>query len=285
MKNVSHRAPPARLAIAAALSVAASAAESGAAPARAMAAPTFADLADLALPAPIVAHVRVRRAIPVRAVQAQGVRPGTTRLFVEGELVSLLRSPSGLPLRLTWLADLPDPPGKTKARLRDRSELILFAAPVPGRPAELRLNAPDAQIAWSEGDAATIRALLREETAGAAPRITGFGRAFHAKGDLPGTSETRIFLESSGGRPISISIVRHPDSLPQWSVALGELTGAAAGRPGQNSLLWYRLACTIPSDLPAESLTGAEDDGAAIRFDYRLVRESLGPCQRGRNAR
>jgi hypothetical protein len=51
-------------------------------------------------------------------------------------------------------------------------------------------------------------------------------------------------------------------------------------------LLWYRLACTLPATLPPQSLAEAGPEGAnAIRADYRLVVQQLGPCVRMRRRR
>ena len=54
-------------------------------------------------------------------------------------------------------------------------------------------------------------------------------------------------------------------------------------RPRPESLLWYRLACTLPHALPTQSFADADRDGrAAIQADYRLILERLGPCARTR---
>jgi hypothetical protein len=155
---------------------------------------------------------------------------------------------------------------------------------VPGRPAELRLVARDAQLAYSPEAAARLRNLLREAAAAdAPPRITGIGRAFHVRGSLPGESETQIFLQTSDNRPISLNVLRRPGEQPRWSVALGEMVDDAAQVPRGESLLWYRLTCTLPQALPASSLSDASaDEARAIRADYRLVIEGLGRCVKNR---
>src|SRR5215212_6940496 len=79
----------------------------------AAAGPTYADLADLALAAPVAAQVRVARAAAVRAERAPGLKPGFARFYVEADLVSLIRSPQSLPARLSYVVDLPlDAKGK-----------------------------------------------------------------------------------------------------------------------------------------------------------------------------
>ncbi|HEX8642477.1 MAG TPA: hypothetical protein VF702_01030 [Allosphingosinicella sp.] len=245
---------------------------------------TYADVADLALAAPVAAHVRVVRAAALRARDAQGVRAGHRRFLVSAELVSLIRAPEALPARLTWLVDLPNDSRGRAARLPKRSELLVLATPVAGRPGELRLVAPDAQLPYSPAAADRLRAILREAAgAGSPPRITAIGRAFHVPGAIPGESETQIFLQTAGGRPVSLSILRRPGEEPRWAVSLAEFVDDNAAAPRRDTLLWYRLACTLPRTLPQQSLAQASaGEAAAIAADYRLVIEGLGPCVRSR---
>lgn len=245
---------------------------------------TYADLADLALTAPIAAHVRIMKAIPVRREQATGAPAGMVRLFVEAQVVGLIQGAEGLPPRVRYVVDLPRERSGKPPRMRKGSQFILLAALVPDRPGEIRLVAPDAQLPWSPQQADRLRAILREASVvGAAPRISGIGRAFHVPGSLPGESETQIFLQSADGRPVSLSVLRRPGEAPRWAVALSEVVDEAAGAAPPESLLWYRLACTLPPTLPARSLAEADAAAAvAIRADYRLVLERLGPCLRNR---
>jgi hypothetical protein len=279
--------PPMRLLLllaAAAAATLAGPAESQGPTAAATAAPSYADLADLALAAPIAAHVRVARAVAVKREQAVGVPPHLARLYVEGDLASLVRAPQSLPTRLSWVVDLPRDAKGRPPKLRKGTELILLAAPVAGRPAELRLVAPDAQLAFTPQRADQLRAILREATgASPPPRIAGIGRAFHVPGAIAGESETQIFLQAADGRPVSLNILRRPGQTPWWAVALTEIVDEAAEPPRRDTLLWYRLACGLPSRLPRQSLADADAAAArAIEADYRLVLERLGPCVRHR---
>jgi hypothetical protein len=247
---------------------------------------SYADLADLALAAPIVAHVQVRRSVPLRNEDAgAGVPAGHRRFYIESNLLSLIRGPDEMPVSVSYLVDLPNNERGRAARIAKRAEYLLLAAPVAGRPGELRLVARDALLAYSPETADRVRAILREAIApGAPPRITGIGRAFHVSGSLPGESETQVFLQTSDNRPISLSVRRRPGELPAWSVALGEVVDEAAGPPQRDTLLWYRLACTLPRSLPAASLADASaEEGRAILGDYMLVMQRLGPCTRSRN--
>jgi hypothetical protein len=256
--------------------------------ASALSAPTYADLADLALAAPMAAHVRVAGAQVLKKEQAAGVRPGLARLYIEAEIVSLIRSAeAGVPSRIRYIVDLPrDPKGKAP-KVRKGTEFILFGLPVAARPGEIQLSAPDAQIPYTAARADQVRAILREANAAdAAPKITGIGRAFHVPGAIPGESETQIFLLTQANDPVSLTVLRRPGETPQWAVALSEIVDDAAAAPKRDSLLWYRLACALPRALPGQSLAEADAAGAeAIQGDYRFILEQLGPCPRSRARR
>lgn len=242
----------------------------------------YADLADLALPAPIVAHVQVTRAVALKGADAAGVAPGRTRFYIQAEIVSLIRGAAGLPAAISYLADVPNDARGRAPRIRRDTPYILLAAPVAGRPSELRLISPDAQLDFTPERADRMRAILREAARpDAPPPITGIGRAFHVRGSLPGESETQIFLQTADQRPVSLNILRRPGERPRWAVALTEIVDESAAEPPRDTLLWYRLACTLPPALPPQSLAEADNaERAAIQADYRLVRERLGPCSR-----
>jgi hypothetical protein len=246
--------------------------------------PTYADLADLALAAPVAAHVRIRNALLLKPREAPGVPAGFARYYVQADVAALIRAPSGIPARLSYLVDLPrDAKGKAP-KLRKGSEFILLASPVPGRPGELRLVAPDGQLAFTPERAAQLRTILGEATgASPPPPIAGIGRAFHVPGAIPGESETQFFLLAADGRPVSMTVLRRPGQTPQWAVALSEIVDDAAAAPARDTLLWYRLACSLPRALPRQSLTEAQPEHvAAIQADYKLILDRLGPCGRTR---
>jgi hypothetical protein len=244
--------------------------------------PTYADLADLSLTAPVAAHVRLKRATALKPGEAGNIGAGRTRFYVVAEMVSLIRGAEGLPAQVSYLADVAHA-GAKPPKLAKKSEYIILARPVPGRPGELQLVSPDAQMPYTPERATMLRSILREASAAeAAPRIIGIGRAFHVPGSLPGESETQIFLQTADNRPVSLSVLRRPGEAPRWAVALSEVTDDAAAPPSPNSLLWYRLACTLPKTIPPQSYADAADQADAIRADYRLVVEALGACARTR---
>jgi hypothetical protein len=240
---------------------------------------SYADLADLGLGAPIVAQVRLVRASRLRPAEAPGLGAGRSRFYVEAETVSLIRGAGGLPSQVKFLADLPDVGGKP-VKPRKGAEWLIFAEPVANRAGELRLRG--GQIAYQPALADRLRAILAEAAKpNAAPRITGIGKAFHVPGTLPGESETQIFLQTAENRPVSLSVLRRPGEAPRWSVSLAEIVDETAAAPARDTLLWYRLACTLPRALPAASVADVEPEAAtAIRNDYLFVLDTLGPCER-----
>jgi hypothetical protein len=248
---------------------------------------TYADLADLGAGAPVVAYVRVRSAERLNAREATTVRPGFTRFEIEAEVAALIRGTSGLPERIRYLVDLPNDSRGRPPRITRRSEYLIMATRVPSRPDEVRLVTADAQVPYSAAAAAMLRAITREASgADAPPRITGIGRAFSVPGNLPGESETQFFLVTADQRPISLSVLRRPGEQVRWSVALGEIVDEGARPPQPNTLLWYRLACTLPARLPADVLSEATpEETRAIQADYRVVTDGLGRCARTRTPR
>lgn len=248
-------------------------------------APTYADLADLAVAAPLVARVQVREVARLKPAQEGGIRPGLARVFVKARTRALLAGdPVGESLR--YLVDVPfDARGKLPKL--DKREALVFARPVPGRPGELQLVAPDAQVAWSPDVEGRVRAILAEVLApGAPPAVTGVREALHVPGNLVGEGETQIFLATPSGEPVSLTVLRRPDAAPQWGVAFGEIVDQAAKPPARETLAWYRLACFLPNALPAAANI-ASDASARERAaaDYRFVRSQLGACPRTRARR
>ena len=247
---------------------------------------SYADLADRALAAPIAVVVTVTRTIRLEPERAPGVAPGHARLFVEATANRLIRGRNGVPPQVRYLADVPlDAKGKVP-KLRKASFLVL-ARPVPGRPGELQLVAPDAQIPVTPEVEERVRAILTEAVSNEAPpAVTGIASAFHVEGAIPGEGETQIFLSTRDNRPISLNVLRRPGAERSWSVALSELVDEAARMPERETLLWYRLACGLPRTLPDSATADLPGDAeAAAREDYAFVLEQLGTCARSRPIR
>ncbi|HEU0044399.1 MAG TPA: hypothetical protein VFQ64_07570 [Sphingomonas sp.] len=251
-------------------------------PAAAIVQPAYADLADLALAAPVIGDATIRSTVRLKGPDAAGVPIGLVRLYVEADMTALIRGAGGLPPRVGYLLDVrPDARGKLPQLKKAR--VLLFARP-SALPGQLQLVAPDAQLRWTPAADAQVRAIVREALAAdAAPRLTGVGNAFHVPGALPGEGETQVFLQTADGRPVSLSVLRRPGERPRWAVALSEIVDEAAGPPPRDTLLWYRLACALPPTLPATSTAAlAPADAVKAEEDYRFVLAQLGPCGRTR---
>ncbi|MES2754763.1 MAG: hypothetical protein V4659_08870 [Pseudomonadota bacterium] len=242
--------------------------------------PPYPEYAALALAAPIVADAKIRSTDRVKGAQAVGLGAGLARVYVTADITTLIRGPAGLPARLSYLVDMPlDARGR--AASLNKARVLIFARALPGRPGMLQLVAPDGQRPWTPGGDRRVRAILTEALdAAAPPAVTGVGSAFFVPGGLPGEGETQVFLQTADGRPVSLSILRDFAGRRRWSVALSEIVDAAAPPPPRETLLWYRLACSLPATLPAASAVDDDPANAArAREDYRFVIDSLGPCR------
>lgn len=244
---------------------------------------SFADYADLAVNAPLAIRAQVRKvtAIPPQAVQT--VPAGYRRMYVQARVLGLIRGEAGIGRDISYLYDVPlDARGKPKKITK--KTVLLFARTNTVRPDQIQLVARDAQVDWTAEGEAMVRSVIAQALANnAPPRISGVGDAFHVPGTIAGESETQIFLKTQSGEPVSLSIIRRPGEQPRWAVALGEIVDESATAPRRDTLLWYNLACFLPSNLPAPSIgTLSPVDASAARADYQVVLAGLGRCSRTR---
>ena len=245
--------------------------------------PTYADLVDLAEPAAIVAVVTVKDQATVPAERAPGLAPGRARLYLEAQTQRVLKGPGALGESLAYLADVPlDAKGKPP-KLKKQTFLV-FADPVPGNPGQLQLVKPDAQLAADPVLADRVRTVVEQLVArDAPPRITGVADVISVAGNLAGESETQMSIETVGGRPGSLTVIRRPNMAPTWGVSWSEIVDQSARPPQPGTLGWYRLACSLPRQLQPEDFLQADDAGRQrARADYRFILDSLGPCERAR---
>lgn len=242
---------------------------------------SYADYADLVVQSPLVIDSMIRSATRIKGAEAAGVAAGDMRFYVEADVLALVRGDAAIPARVGWVVDVPAPGGRTP-KLKKR-RVLAFARPVPGQAGQVQLVDPRAQRDWTPAADALTRRIAADAIApDAPPVVTGVGNAFHVPGSLPGESETQIFLQTQGGRPAALSILRRPGEEPRWSVALTEIIDSSAAATGRDTLLWYRLACALPRDLPERSTAQLEAaDADAARADYAVVIAGLGPCHGG----
>lgn len=232
------------------------------------------------LAADLVIDAQVRSATRVRGAAAANVRPGDARMLVKANVLSLIRGSATVAARIAFVVDVPlDARGK--APKLGKARVLLFARPVSGRPDQVQLVGRGAMLPWSaETDAQVRRAATTLVSESPPPAVTGLGNAFHVPGTVEGEGETQIFVTTDTGAPISLQILRRPGQAPSWAVALGDIVDDAAGPPERNTLLWYRLACGLPRDIPDASLEAEDPENArAAREDYALVLRDLGPCR------
>ncbi|WP_240330744.1 hypothetical protein [Sphingorhabdus sp. Alg239-R122] len=236
-------------------------------------------LTKLSTTAPLVARVRVKDSIPLPAERAPGIPPDKVRLYIEAEVISLIRGRSGIGESIRYLVDVPRS-DRGKAPKYKKREFLIFAKPVRGRPGEIQLVGKNAHMAWTPDTEQRTKNILREIVSpDAPPDITGIREALHVPGNLQGEGETQIFLKTESGAPASITILRRPGIVPQWAVSLTEILDESARIPERNTLLWYKLACFLPEKLPSESLISDNARANALaRTDYQFVRRQLGPC-------
>ena len=241
----------------------------------------YADLTDQILAAPVIVDATIRSAARIKGAEAAAVAPGLTRYYVEADVGALLRGAGGLPTRIGYLVDMAPGADGRPVKLKDL-HVLLFAKRVTGSADQLQLVGHDGQRYWTPQRDSQVRGIVQALIAtDAPPTITGIGSAFHVPGALPGEGETQIFLTTADSRPVSLSILRRPGERPRWSVALSEIVDEAAAPPLHDTLLWYRLACTLPPALPDRATaTLSPGDADAAREDYRFVIDSLGPCGR-----
>jgi len=242
---------------------------------------TYADLAGLADSAPLVVHARVRKIARVEDERARGLRPGTARFYVMADTMALLTGDTPLGQSFAYLVDLPVDAGG-KPMLRKKDGVILFARPVSGRPGELQLVRPGAQILWTAADEARVRTILTAQLAPDAPtKVTGVREITYVPGNLAGEGETQIFLNTRDSSAASITVRHQPGAAPAWGVSFSELVADVGHPPAPDTLEWYRLACFLPAaPPPGSNMSEGTEARRMADSDYRLVIASLGACTR-----
>jgi len=241
--------------------------------------PGYVALARLADAAPQVLRVQVKKTTVVDPARAPDVAPTMAQLFVEAQVLNLIRGKQGVSESIRYLVDVPRNAKGNVPKLK-KQQFLLFARPGT-RPGEVQLVSKDAQVAWTAATEQQVRTIVTElVSTGAPPAIKGIREALHVRGNLQGEGETQVFLATSTGDPVSITVLRRPGLAARWAVSLTEIVDEAAAPPKRNTLLWYRLACSLPREIPARALvseTPADNDLA--RRDYNFVLEQLGPCR------
>jgi len=242
---------------------------------------TYADMAELAEQAAIVALVEVRDQAVVKSERAPGLQAGHARLYVTARTAALLASRAPLGESINYLVDVPlDARGRPPKLKKQR--FLLFARPVSGQPGSLQLVGNGGQLPATPESEQLARKVVADFAApDLPPALTGVRDVMSVAGNLVGESETQLFLDTRTGQPVSLTVVRRPGMEPQWGVSWSEIVDQAARPPQPQTVEWYRLACSLPAQLPADAYL--QDDRAArarAEADYRYILEQLGPCER-----
>ncbi len=240
---------------------------------------SYADLVALADRSEMVIRAQIRRQTTVQPERAPGLAPGFARLYIQARTQALIAGNRGIAQEFAYLVDVPLT-AKGKPPKLKKTEVLLFANPVAGRPGNIQLSGKSAQFAYSPMLEQRITPILRALIAADAPPVvTGISDALAVPGTLVGESETQVFLSTLSGAPVSLTVTRRPNQAPSWGVSWGEIIDASARAPQPGSLQWYRLACALPANLPSNA--NLARDPAARRLatqDYTYVMEQLGPC-------
>ncbi|TCU54865.1 hypothetical protein EDF58_10799 [Novosphingobium sp. PhB57] len=254
----------------------------------AQAGPTDADVVSLAKRADMVVRAQVAGVTRVTTASQRIPAPGHARYYVEATTGALLFGAAPIGGSLRYLVDLPqDGPangvmtGMGPAELPGR-DVILFASPVPGRPEDLKLIAPTAQILWTPDEEVRLRAVLRSRVARNAPsNVTRVREMLYVPGNLAGQGRTQIFLDTEGGRSASITVRHEPGQAPAWGVSFSAVVATAGRPPARGTLEWYSLACFLPP-APAEraNISATYEGKMQALTDYRMVIAALGSCPR-----
>jgi hypothetical protein len=245
--------------------------------------PTYADLVDLADSAPLVVRVTIRSQAQLEPERSRGVRPGWARLYLTGRVEGLLFGKTSVNADQAWLADIPLD-GRGRPPKLTKTNVLLFARPVPGRPGELQLVTPDAQVPWTPERETQVRAIIAELLhPEAPPGVRGVREAINVAGSLAGEGETQLFLAAENGAPVAVTVTRRGGQPPRWSASFSEVVTVDDRPPALNSLAWYRLACFLPPTLPpSANLSETPTERNQAVADYALVMRELGPCTRNR---
>jgi hypothetical protein len=93
-----------------------------------------------------------------------------------------------------------------------------------------------------------------------------------------------MFVDTVTGAPASLTVDRRPNMDPTWGVSWSEIVDQSAKPPERDTIAWYRLACSLPRQLPGNAFLQADAAGRGrAEADYRFILEQLGPCERTRH--
>ncbi|WP_164156133.1 hypothetical protein [Sandarakinorhabdus rubra] len=233
---------------------------------------SFADVAELTLASPVIVRATITRAAALSRKAAPDVAPGRARLLVTVAVSNPLLAPAALPASLVFAWDAPlDSRGKPP-KVTGMEVLAFLAA--PGAGGATRLISRRAVQPWDEALADTVRRVAREARSSDVPDVRGVTSGFRDVGTVAGESESQFFLATTDDRPAVLVVQNRPGEARRVAVARGDIIDESAQPVQPGTLLWYRLACSLPARLPAAA--GGNDP--ALARDWQTAIASLGPC-------
>lgn len=242
---------------------------------------SYDDIMGVTLESELVVDIIAKKIKNLPASQSVGVRPDRKRILITGEVQSLIRGKNGLNSQVRFLFDAPiDSRGKIPKLKKMR--FIAFGRHVTGRSDFIRLTRTASMVRYSDRVNTMVRGSIREAIAANAPqKITSISSAFHSPGTIIGEGETQIFLDTEFGQPMAISVTSKRGQNRRWSVSTSEVIDINATEPRRSSLLGFRLACSLPRSLnPSIIESNNREDREKALSDYKLIIDSIGPCQR-----
>ena len=241
----------------------------------------YESVVDFTASAEVIAHLEIVESIVVEAERSPNLADGFVRLYIEAAAITLLFGETSLDGNVRYLVDVPlgfD----DRAPVLIGQRVLVFGRKVAGRPSDIQLVHHKAQQAYSPTLQQVVISVVSDlGSSNKPPVITGIIDAFSVPGNLTGESETQIFLSTVDGSPASLTVLRRPGRAPAWGVSWTEIIDRAAQPPEANTLEWYRLACSLPEQLPetANQAQGRDFKAQAER-DYQMIMSELGPCLR-----
>ena len=235
---------------------------------------SYAGLVDFVLQSPVIVRASIAKTERISTRNAPDLAKGQARLLVHGNVEAALIAPGPVAPQLNWLQDVPlDARGRYA---NPRGNTFLVSLQSPDAEGRTRLTSANASRPWREELEARIRDIATETRSGTVPVVTGVTNGFRVEGTLPGESESQFFLSTKAGKPLTLVVLERPGQSRSVAVASGDIIDESATSVKPETLLWYRLACTLPAELPVTA--GGND--AALANAWIGAMTSLGRCER-----
>lgn len=230
-----------------------------------------ADIIRLTLDAPVIVTAEIVKTDEVKRRDASDLPPGGRRRLVRARITSVIKAPSLTPPQIEYLQDwIPADGGKKPPRL-EGARVLVFLAPSKRRDDQYSLIDRRAQTGQEPASERLVRAILldAETPQLRSLRIAGVSAVFD-------WGDRRQFLvDTTDGRKLSL------DTTPEGSavkVSFDETSGDAKTVQA-GSLLWFRLACELPANLPDAIVQDYQTPGLDPQKAFSELKARLGPCR------